>query len=261
MGFSAERWSSFLAAEMGRTVRVRFGRARHNVVVARPGKGALDVRLNAGFAEAPAEVRTALARWLRSGRRARRACSVLDEWIETHLTLPQGPEARQQARIHDPRGEHHDLEELGRELREQEIGEDTLSAERWPELAWGSRRRTRARRSLHLGSYEPDLGLVRIHAVLDQAAVPRFFVRYVLFHELLHAAVPARRGRGGRRVFHGPEFARRERAYPDYERAIAWQDENVERLIRSARTGKSMSARVRRRSARETLRAVQRLLF
>jgi len=105
------------------------------------------------------------------------------------------------------------------------------------------------KRSLELGSFDPETRIVRVHPVLDQPFVPRFFVRYVLFHELLHAALDGQeKSRAGRRRHHGPRFRQAENAYVDYERALEWQEQHVGALIRSARTGKpvrSLRTRVR----------------
>ena len=106
-----------------------------------------------------------------------------------------------------------------------------------PEWTWGRRAKSRARRSLQLGCYVKELHLVRIHTVLDQAAVPAWFVRFVLFHEILHAALP------GEKQPHGRAFRERERAHPDYPAAVDWQKKNLEALIRSARRGEPMKAR------------------
>ena len=253
--FDAAHWQELLARELRVPVRVTFGRARHNVLVARPERDGFHVRMNAMFAAAPPEVREAVARWLRSGRRARRAGRTLDEWIaRTIEALPPAPRRVTTLR---PRGEHHDLDALAAQLRPDPFDGSLLPADRWPPLTWGRRGRTRARRSLHLGSYDADRHLIRMHPVLDQAAVPAWYVRYVLFHELLHAAFPPRR-EGGRTVYHGPEFRARERAYADYERAREWQKRNLDRLLRSARMGSGLRAR---RGPREVLRSVQGLLF
>jgi predicted metal-dependent hydrolase len=72
---------------------------------------------------------------------------------------------------------------------------------------------------------------VRMNRVLDQPGVPAWFVNFVLFHELIHAALPATV------QAHGREFRAWERAHPDYRAAIDWQRANLDRLIRSARTG------------------------
>ena len=52
----------------------------------------------------------------------------------------------------------------------------------------------------------------------------------VVFHEMLHQAVPAVE-RDGRRVVHGREFRARERAYPDFERARLWEERHLNLLL------------------------------
>ena len=241
-GFSAREWERFLSEELDQPVRVRFGRARQRVLVATPPAdraAPYDVRMNGFFADAPAEVRAAVASWLRSGKRARRACRVLDAWIdETIQRLPPPPPRAIELR---PRGDVHDLEALADELYADALPPTVLPVERRPRPTWGHRARRRVRHTLRLGSCEIEAGLVRIHPVLDQPAVPAWFVRYVLFHELLHAAIPPRR-EGRRLLHHPPEFNAAERAYPDFERARAWQDQHLGALIRSTRTGKPMRA-------------------
>ena len=73
-----------------------------------------------------------------------------------------------------------------------------------------------------------------MHVVLDQRAVPEWLVRFVLFHEILHAAMPTDVRP------HGPEFRERERAYPGYAAAVAWQKRHIDALIRSARRARPM---------------------
>ncbi len=80
------------------------------------------------------------------------------------------------------------------------------------------------------GVYVQDARLIRIHPTLDRPAVPEFYVAAVVFHEMLHQAVPARE-LGGRRIVHGADFRRRERAYPDHARAKAWEEKNLPLLL------------------------------
>jgi len=232
MPWTANTWSEFLARELERPVRVRFGRARRDVIVARSDGEDLQVRMNACFAEAPEAIRSAVAGWLRSGRRARRACRELDRWIAEHVSGT--PPERRRVTV-APRGAVHDLAEIARDLIREELPL-LISPERAPRITWGRRGRRRARRSIQLGSYDAELELVRIHPVLDQPAVPRFYVRAVVFHELLHAALDREPGQRP----HGPTFRRLERAYPDHGRVLAWEERHIDALIRSARTGRPM---------------------
>ncbi|MBK7645146.1 MAG: hypothetical protein IPJ19_19225 [Planctomycetes bacterium] len=106
---------------------------------------------------------------------------------------------------------------------------------------------------------------MRIHPVLDQPLVPRSFVRFVLHHELLHALIPPRQARDGRWTHHGADFRARERAYPGYASARAWERANMNSLLRSARRGLPMGTLAPRLSRTSVLglaaRFVQRALF
>jgi len=251
-GFSAEDWTDFLSRHLGREVRVRYGRARRQVIVAHPERQGLRVRMNQAFERAPLPVRGAVADWLRDGRSARAACRELDRFIAA-IAPTLGPPRRPPLCA---RGATHDLAELYAELVAEEF--PALAPERRPSgITWGRRGKRGARRSLLLGSFCPETYLVRIHPVLDQPGVPRAFVRYVLFHECLHAALNEPCGAGARARHHGPEFRRREQGYAGTAPALRWQEAHLPSLLRSARTGKPMPAA----RPRSPVRWLQGMLF
>lgn len=250
--FSAEDWARFLSGRLGRQVRVRYGRARRQVIVAYPEPAGLRVRMNQAFGRAPEPVRIAVADWLRVGRNARAACHELDDWIAS-IVSTLGPPRLPRILV---RGAHHDLGEMILDLLAREFR--ALAEERHPSgVTWGRRGPRGALRSLQLGSFDPETALIRIHPVLDQSAVPRWFVRYVLFHELLHAELNQPCSSAKRSQHHGREFRRREAAYSDTAPALAWQTRHLSALLRSARTGKPISAG----APRPSTRFLQRLLF
>jgi hypothetical protein len=269
---SRATWRRALEARLGCEVRLVPTRSRRRPLQlrvlrrARPERGLaelVELRLHALFDEAPPELHDAVASWVRSGARARRACKEIDLWIRDGLERLPAPVARpERLRV---RGSAHDLAALAEELRVEHFAAEFEAPARLPPITWGRGSAGRARRSLRLGSCNPDGRLVRIHPVLDQPGVPRFFVRFVLHHELLHALIPPRKASDGRWIHHGPDFRARERAYPDYERARCWEDEHMGRLLRSARRGLPFAeAEARRRRAgviERAARFVQRALF
>ncbi len=126
------------------------------------------------------------------------------------------------------RGGHHDLAAIFDEVVTAHFPDGIGEAR----ITWGKMPPARRRRySIRLGTYTHDHALVRIHPALDQSFVPRFFVSFVVFHELLHHVVPARRT-NDRIDYHTPEFRARERAHPDYERALRWEAAHIEALLR-----------------------------
>lgn len=231
---SEEHWRELLALELEAPVRVRYGRARHQVVRVQRHRGTYLVSLARFFSEAPPPVRRALATWMRAGRRAKSAAATLDAWIDERVRSHE--HAPRAATKLEARGEHHDLERLAREVIAGHFQAESGHA--WPPAGWGRAQGSRSRRSLRLGSFDPVDRVVRLHRTLDSRDVPEWFVRYVLFHELLHSVLDRPARAKGRRVIHGPEFKARERAYPDYARALEWEREHVRGLIRAARAGK-----------------------
>ncbi len=261
-------WEEFLSARLSRRVRVAYGRSRTNPLQARrprlrrteaafEGSVAWLVRLHSMFAAAPIDVRTAVADLLRAGRGAGPSRAVLESWISDALAKLPSPAIPDAAL--ERRGCHHDLGRIADELFASDLREDFGEGRPAPRMTWGRTSSRRTRRGMRLGSYDADVAIVRIHPALDQPAVPDWFVRYVLFHEFLHAVHPPVRGRDGRWVRHGEAFRGRERAYRDLERALAWERRHIDALIRSARTGKPLrSGRGAERPARGS---IQRLLF
>lgn len=240
--WTPQDWEELLSEELAVDVVVTYGRSRTVPVHARhvrlEGRPAYQVRLHGMFAQAPEEVREDVARWMRVGRRARKVCERLDRWIASELAaLPKRRPGRA-----NPKGEAHDLSALAEGLFAGFFASDFEERPR-PILTWGQRRKSSSRRSLRLGSYDPETNVVRLHPVLDQPGVPEWFVRFVLMHEILHAVLPPRPGSGSRMIHHGPEFRRREQSYPDHSRALRWEEKNLARLIRSARTGSRLRVR------------------
>jgi hypothetical protein len=110
---------------------------------------------------------------------------------------------------HAPRGTHHDLAPLFRDLNLRYFA-DSL---RRPRLGW-SRRPWRSQ----LGCFDPALDQIVLSSRLDRETVPRCVVEYVLFHEMLHVKHPLRRASCGLEA-HSALFREQERRFHDYERA------------------------------------------
>src|SRR6202162_1463090 len=96
----------------------------------------------------------------------------------------------------------------------------------------GRRRKHRPKDHFVFGTIQEQDQVIRIHPLLDQAFVPAWYLKYVLFHEMLHSVVPDKILRTGRRQVHTEEFNRRERAFHSYNRARRWEEQNLARFLR-----------------------------
>ena len=98
-------------------------------------------------------------------------------------------------------------------------------------VMWGRRRKHRPKDYFVFGTIQEEDRVIRINPLLDQPFVPRWFLQYILYHEMLHSVVPDEM-RGRRRCVHTEEFNRRERQFPRYARARRWENENLARFLR-----------------------------
>jgi predicted SprT family Zn-dependent metalloprotease len=102
-------------------------------------------------------------------------------------------------------------------------------------ITWGRHSARRRRRSIRLGSYRKEQNLIRINPALDAEFVPGYVVEALVHHEMLHAVIPVRTGKNGRRVVHGRDFRVREREFHCYREAKEWTRKNIELLLRQVR--------------------------
>jgi hypothetical protein len=187
------------------------------------------LRLHHMFLAAPDDVLQALADFVRRGDAE--ASARLDRFIErnkAYIRRVSPAQMRKRLRL-DPVGRHHDLSRIFERLNERYF-QSRISAA----ITYGPAPRVKGpRKSIKMGSYSADSKVIRIHPALDQPVVPRYFVEWIVFHEMLHHVYRARRGEDGRRCVHPPEFIEHERRFHDYKRAQAWEAENLDLLLRA----------------------------
>lgn len=191
--------------------------------------GEVRVRLHRMFLSAGPHVVSAVGTWIRTPR-AKEAARTVNRFIREnlHQVRPSKPKPVDVV----SKGRFFDLEAIYRELNDTHF-EGRISAS----ITWGRMPRPGRRRTIRFGSYHPMDKLIRIHPLLDQSFVPQYFVRYIVFHEMLHADLGIEELDDGRRLYHTAEFARREKAFPDFERAVAWQNDRsrLRKLLRDTR--------------------------
>jgi predicted metal-dependent hydrolase len=99
-------------------------------------------------------------------------------------------------------------------------------------ITWGRRRRRRPTTYIVFGSIQEEDRIIRIHPLLDREFVPRWYIEYVVYHEMLHAFVPDRYDPAGRRIIHHDGFLKRERKFRFYQAAMQWERDNLGRFLR-----------------------------
>lgn len=215
-----------LSALLAEDVRLTVHDNRCTMVSFRRREREVHYRVHHMFLDAPDEVVVALAAFAHAGRGQgagrRQAGSRIDGWVKRQrhrIAARAGPL--------QPRGRAHDLQAIFDRVNVQFFG-GAIEAR----IGWGAVRLGDRSRTVKTGVYVEEGRLIRIHPSLDRPEVPEFYVAFIVFHEMLHQAVPAKEGKG-RRVVHGGEFRRRERLHPDFEHALGWERKNIRLLLSS----------------------------
>jgi hypothetical protein len=230
------------AACPGRLVVLSITDNRHSIISHGFKGGILHARIHHMFLDAPPRVIDALVRYVVHDDRE--ASLLVGQYIEANGARL----ARRRARaipLHT-KGTHHDLLAIFNDLNDRYFDGGCHAL-----ITWGRRTKRKGnkpRLAIKLGSYASLERLIRIHPVLDRSWVPRYFVAYVVYHEMLHHMIPSARGNGNarqaslasamgkvsRRVLHPPEFLERESDFRNYDRALEWERRHIGRLLRAS---------------------------
>lgn len=178
----------------------------------KPRAGSLHITLSEGFVGAPPEILRALAGLMqprpdpRCQQRARAWTEggAYRDILQTLQTIAAGDGAHAQGQVYD-------LDALFDELNARYFN----GALPRPHLTW-NRRITRRK----FGHYNPAANSIMLSSTLDDPAVPRVAVVFVLYHEMLHQFMGVENVKGRRRA-HTAAFRRRERLFEQYAEAQA----------------------------------------
>lgn len=223
-----------IAARVGEAVATRWPVGPCEVVVmdnrstiwsVRPRPGSVRVTVHWTLLDQERDLVAAMTR--RDAGASERLLAYYQMWQQTRaaegvLPMPDEPELR-------PAGRVYDLKALFDQQNEQQFG-SALAAP----IGWGRVAGVGPSRRIRLGSCGGTPPRIRLHPVLDHPFVPLPFVRFIVFHEMLHLALPPEPARGGRRRVHPPAFRARERRHPDWAVSVDWEEEHVGWLLERA---------------------------
>jgi hypothetical protein len=182
------------------------------------------VRLHHMFADADPIVTRALARYI--GHNDPAASRVLGAFIDSQQHRVRPLTRTFSTPILETRGRFFDLLEIYDDLNRRYFA-GAIQAR----ITWGQRcGKPRRRNSIKMGSYSVEERLIRVHRSLDRVFVPRYFVEWIVYHEMLHQVHQATLV-NGRRQFHTPAFLADEARYEHYERARAWERAHLDEIL------------------------------
>lgn len=177
-------------------------------------QGIARVSLHRMFLAASREVLFALARYIRG--EVKGVPLIVKQFIGGNLPRFDYSHELKGRRLVS-RGVVYDLQALYEELNEYYFATPLDLKITW----YGERYHTRKNR-INLGLYYDALKLIKIHRLLDNAHVPRYVIKFVIYHEMLHAVCQSYIDQKGWVRAHGQNFTSREEQFQHYALAKNW---------------------------------------
>jgi hypothetical protein len=185
------------------------------------------------FEKAPEKIKTALIEWTllatAQKRRGRSHFSLRKKELECMVWDYLAAQGRPIENVRNIapgdlrfKGCRYDLQEVFDCLNSAYFGGKLSSYIRWNRSHW------RSYQTHFLDSQGRRCNLISIARLYDRMDVPRFAIEAIVYHEMLHIAIPPYKRRF-QNVIHGREFRRAEQSFPYFKQWRQWERECVKR--------------------------------
>lgn len=227
-------WRTSLRKKYGNRIEVVITQNRRSMAsIRRQKNGHVVLRLQYGFEHAPQEILECLECMARNRPGKRAAWQKICAFAKNLPDHGREQTIRPPLRV-SPKGRHFDLAPML-----AEVNHTFFNGKLEAHITWGTRRirpqRRTKKRTLQYGVWDVGQNLIRIHPDLDRPDVPVDFLRYIIYHELCHAACPPERDpKSGRMRIHHAEFKALESKFPGHE-----QMEEIGRNLFERLTGRT----------------------
>ncbi len=84
-------------------------------------------------------------------------------------------------------------------------------------IFWSGDKLAKPKTKIRLGSYHIKQQEIRIHRILDHPDIPSYFIRFIIYHEMLHHVHPPLIRKSGRRAIHHAQFLHHEKQFKEYD--------------------------------------------
>ncbi|MGB7567881.1 MAG: hypothetical protein WBM07_08470 [Chitinivibrionales bacterium] len=220
----------------------RQGTANLNIVFNKRLKRGWSVKINpmfgkrtltapAYFEDAPENIKSALIEWAlmpatrrrkkqtANARRKKQLEHLVWEYVEA-----SGNKAEKKFSINphtlQTAGRVYNLREVFGTLNTTYFSDKLVSHIRWNRSYW------RSYQTFYVDKQGRRNSLISIARTYNRPDVPRFAIEGIVFHEMLHIAVPPYK-RGHQNVIHGAEFKRAERQFPFFNEWRRWEKDHL----------------------------------
>lgn len=180
------------------------------------------VSIHRMFLEAPKNIMEALTCYIKSENQS--LCPSVQAYIEEKLRTPS-----YSYRLPDEKllfkGKYYNLKMLY-----DIVNKEYFNSELNLSITWFGRQQ-RKRRQITFGLFQESQKLIKIHKMMDNPFFPEYFVKFVIYHEMLHHVCPSYYDIRGKHHIHSKEFKEKEKQYKDYKLSKLWLKKHYDKLF------------------------------
>ena len=213
---------NYFTARLNKRTRVIVTRNRSHLITFRKnGTESIDLRIQEIFLGAHAPVLEAISGFIRRPSLENRR--IIRKFLAEarRRRLQDGPEKPLQLIT---AGKHYHLDDLY-----EGVNREYFNGEINCRISWGRPFPKKRRRSISFGNYDAFSNLIKINPALDHLRVPEYFIRYIVFHEMLHARFEKTREPGDKAErHHSREFYLLERNFVEHGECLEWEKKNMD---------------------------------
>lgn len=211
---SRDSLASYFEKETGKAVSLTITDNSTSMIFVKTKGDLISLRLHRMFLNAGDEVIREIAAFV---KRRKGGTPLVRDFIRKNQNSLENKNRSSRKVAIRTRGRYHDLQEIFGLVNNQYFGGKIKASISWGKNIprWAVRKRT-------LGSYSHQTNTIWINLVLDRKNIPRYVVKFIVYHEMLHCDIPVEKKKG-KRLVHSPEFKKRERLFEHYERVVSWE--------------------------------------
>lgn len=223
---STDAFQKILESRCGRKIKMRVNDNHSTMLSVRWEPDHTRVSLHRMFLSAPTDVVDALAYYLKKSNHS------LAPSVKAYIA--QYRQKLDYSGSLDPRELKHEGRIYNLKKIYNDINEEYFEGKLRLNITWFGESVCRNKTRISFGLYHDTLRLIKINRILDKRYVPEYFIRYVIFHEMLHHVCPPHVDEGGTNRIHSNEFKRREKHFAEYHQAIQWIRNNRNKVFGGA---------------------------
>lgn len=199
-------------------VKLRINDNRSTMVSVKWEPDCTRVSMHRMFLEAPKNIMDALACHIQTENS--NLCPSVKAFIEEKLTTFDYSSKLNENNL-CTKGQVYDLQALY-----DEVNEKYFDGELGLKITWYGRKQRGRRAQVTFGLYQEATKLVKIHRMMDSTFFPEYFVKFVIYHEMLHHVCRSYYDDKGNHRVHTDEFKKREQEFEHFELANLWMNKN-----------------------------------